>query len=117
MGTEGLRANMMLCDVLEDGDEGIDGAQWYAQGDAAGEPDFDPRGLGVGGLDAQEGGGFGGLLELAFPVIEGWDRATDGLAELGDGELGIVEVGEVLLPKEGFVGIGLSRHGVWPVSE
>jgi hypothetical protein len=31
--------------------------------------------------------------------------------------LGIVEVGEVLLPKEGFVGIGLSRHGVWPVSE
>ncbi len=83
---------MILCDVLEDGSEGVDGAQWYAQCDAAGEPDFNASGLGVAGLDAEEGGGFGGLLEFAFPVIEGWDRAADGLAELGDGELGIVEV-------------------------
>jgi hypothetical protein len=108
---------MMLRDVLEDGGQGVDGAQWDAQGDAAGEPDFNARRFGVGGLDAEEGGGLGWLLEFALPVVEGRDGAADGLAELGDGELAVIEVGEMLLPEEGFVGIGWSWHEVWPVGE
>jgi hypothetical protein len=56
-------------------------------------------------------------LEFAFPVAEGRDGAANGLAELGDGELAVIEVIEVFLPKESFVGIGWSGHGGWPVRE
>jgi hypothetical protein len=93
------------------------GHQWDAQGDAAGAPEFNARRLLIGGLDAEEGGGLGGFLEFALPVVEGRDGAADGLAELGDGELAVIEVIEVFLPKESFVGIGWSGHGGWPVRE
>ena len=68
-------------------------------------------------MDAEEGGGLGGLLEFAFPVVEGRDGAADRLAELGDGELAVTEISEMFLPEEGFAGIGWSRHEVWPVRE